>query len=310
MKNIIEFYYNISFPELHKKNSYYFFKLNNNNFVFIPYFDNINRIKDIYKLASYLSGMIKLDNIILNRYNSPITIVNDENYILITNNINKKAQLSDISIISQIPLFNLSPPITSLERKNWEILWENKIDYFEQQVGENAKRYPLIRESFDYFVGLGENAIAYLVNTKRELKPTQTDKMVISHVSLTNSLYNPLNIIIDHKARDLAEYIKLSFFNKNYNIFKELDIYFHYNHYSEYGIRVLYARILYPSFYFDAYDKIVSGQSEEKILNEIINIAANYELYLNNIYLYLKRFYNLPDVGWIKKKGTNPHSQL
>ena len=80
------------------------------------------------------------------------------------------------------------------------------------QIGQNEKKYPLIRESFDYFVGMGENAISYLVNTKKEVKPNFYDKKVLSHNNLYNSLFDPLNIILDHKARDLAEYIKLSFF--------------------------------------------------------------------------------------------------
>ena len=36
--------------------------------------------------------------------------------------------------------------ITSLERNKWELLWESKIDYYELQVRENEKKYPLIRE--------------------------------------------------------------------------------------------------------------------------------------------------------------------
>ena len=52
------------------------------------------------------------------------------------------------------------------------------------QVGENYKKYPLIRESFDYFIGMGENAISYLVNTKTDVKPTFYDNKVPSHNNL------------------------------------------------------------------------------------------------------------------------------
>ena len=91
---------------------------------------------------------------------------------------------------------------------------------------------------------------------------------------------------------------------------KELDDYFRYNVYSVYGIRVLFSRILYPSFYFDIYDDIISGKKNEKELNKIINKISEYEYFLYNIYLYLKRFYNIPEVNWIKKQGFNPRSQL
>lgn len=301
MKNIIEFYYNIRLEELHNRYDKFFFSVNNNDFIFEIYDGNIDKIDNIYKLNSYLANLINIDIIILNRYNSPITKVNNNYYILfLSKNINNNISLSNISNLSNINI----PLIKSLERNNWEILWENKIDYFETQIGQNEKKYPHIRESFDYFVGLGENAISYLVNTKRELKPTIYDKKVLSHNSLNKSLYNPINIIFDHKSRDLAEYIKISFFRKNYNLFNELDEYFYYNRYSAYGMRVLFARILYPSFYFDLYDKIVSGKESEKRLSDVISRINEYETFLYQIYIYLKRYYDIPSIDWLKKVRT------
>ena len=184
------------------------------------------------------------------------------------------------------------------------------IDYYESQIGQNEKKYPLIRESFDYFIGLGENAISYLVNTKKEIQKEINDNKVLSHNNLYNSLYDPLNIIIDHKSRDIAEYIKISFFNNNKNIFKELDEYFFYNRYSLYGIRVLYARIIYPSFYFKLYDEIFREKKEEKELNEIINRINEYEIYLKDIYLYLNKYYNIPNIEWLKKQEPSSRLQL
>ena len=300
MKNIIEFYYNIRIDEIHNKDDYYFFVLNKNHYIFKPYFDDIDKTLDIYKLNRLLSERINIDNIILNRYGNPITKVNNSFYVLILSNNRNNFTLSDISNMANVSDIN-NQLLDKLERNNWEILWANKIDYFEMQVHENAKKYPLIRESFDYFIGLSENAISYLVNTKREVSPTIYDMKVISHNSLNNSLYDPLNIILDHKARDVAEYIKMSFFNNNLNIFKELEEYFHYNYYSIYGIRVLFARILYPSFYFDLYDGIISGKNDEKQLNMIIDKINDYEIYLYNVYLFLKRFYDIPMVDWLKK---------
>ena len=300
MKNIIEFYYNIRIDEIHNKDDYYFFVLNKNHYIFKPYFDDIDKTLDIYKLNRLLSERTNIDNIILNRYGNPITKVNNSFYVLILSNNRNNFTLADISNMANVSDIN-NQPLDKLERNNWEILWANKIDYFEMQVHENAKKYPLIRESFDYFIGLSENAISYLVNTKREVSPTIYDMKVISHNSLDNSLYDPLNIILDHKARDVAEYIKMSFFNNNLNIFKELEEYFHYNYYSIYGIRVLFARILYPSFYFDLYDGIISGKNDEKQLNMIIDKINDYEIYLYNVYLFLKRFYDIPIVDWLKK---------
>ena len=183
------------------------------------------------------------------------------------------------------------------------------IDYYETQIGENSKKYPLIRESFDYFIGLAENAISYLTYTKKETPKTIYDNKVLSHNNLYHSLDDPLNIIIDHKSRDLAEYIKLSFFDNNKNIFQELDNYFYYHKYSDYGIRVLFSRILYPSFYFKAYNDIIQGIAKEKELNNIINNIDKYEIYIYNIYIYLKKYSNLPPIEWLKKRDINSRLQ-
>lgn len=301
MKNILEFYYNLSLEEeILNRNGNYYFVINNNSFVFRPFYGNNNSIDDIYKLNNYLSNFSYIDKIILNKFNSPITKVKDILYVLILLKGNNNINLSIISNLASIDI----PSFKSLERNNWEVLWGNLIDYYEMQIGQNEKKYPLIRESFDYFVGMGENAISYLVNTKKEVKPNFYDKKVLSHNNLYNSLFDPLNIILDHKARDLAEYIKLSFFNNNQNIFKELDEYFYYNHYSFYGMRILFARIIYPSFYFKLYDEILSKKKEEKELNSIIKRIDEYELYLSNIYLYLRKYYDIPMIEWLKKTRT------
>ena len=301
MKNILEFYYNLSLEEeILNRNGNYYFVINNNSFVFRPFYGNNNSIDDIYKLNNYLSNFSYIDKIILNKFNSPITKVKDILYVLILLKGNNNINLSIISNLASIDI----PSFKSLERNNWEVLWGNLIDYYEMQIGQNEKKYPLIRESFDYFVGMGENAISYLVNTKKEVKPNFYDKKVLSHNNLYNSLFDPLNIILDHKARDLAEYIKLSFFNNNQNIFKELDEYFYYNHYSFYGMRILFARIIYPSFYFKLYDEILSKKKEEKELNSIIKRIDEYELYLFNIYFYLRKYYDIPMIEWLKKTRT------
>ena len=93
------------------------------------------------------------------------------------------------------------------------------------------------------------------------------------------------------------------------NIFKELNEYFYYNYYSLYGIRILFSRILYPSFYFILYDEIISNKKEEKELNKIISRINDYEVYLYNIYLYLRKHYDIPTIEWLKKRGPNPHLQ-
>ncbi len=296
MKNILEYYYNIKINNVHNKNNNYYFTLNNDIYIFKKYYG-------LEETLLKLNQNNYLNKTIINKFNRLITTINNDNYILVNIKYKNNLSLSNISSLSKLNTYNLD----ELERNNWEILWSNKIDYYERLTEENIKKYPLISESFNYFIGMGEIAISYLVNTKREEIKTPLDNKVISHNSLKDSLYDPSNIILDHKARDIAEYIKYSFFTNNINIFNELEEYFKYNYYSKYGFRILYARIIYPSFYFNIYDNIINNKIEEKYLNKIINKIDNYENYLYNIYLFLKRYYDIPLPEYLKKTTSSLH---
>lgn len=298
MKNMIEYYYNIRIDKLYKKNDDYYFILNNSTYVLKLYMEDLSRSNDLYMLNTMLSNSMNIDSIILNINNAPISGIEGKDYILVKKQGNIKMSLVNISNLANQGMGYISE-FKSLERNNWEILWGNMIDYFEMQIGENAKKYPLIRESFDYYVGLAENAIAYIVNTKNMVVKEESDRMVIAHNTLDMSLSDPENIILDHKARDVAEYIKRAFYDGNTNIFNELDEYFRYNYYSRYGMQILFGRILYPSYYFSAYDKIISNKLKEGELNKIIRQNKKYEVYMYNIHSYLKKYYDIPLPEWL-----------
>ena len=274
MKNVINYYYNLNPNKINKIFNYYYFYLNNELYYFIIYTRRPDDINAIYTFnQDLIKNNILINEIINNKNNTILTPVNKIPYILIKIQINqnKPITLPEINYLSNI---RIKYP-NNLMRSNWANLWANKIDYLEYQLEQNYQKYPLLSKSFNYFVGLTENAISYLNNTITTLKPEKNDIGVISHdtISINDSIYsiyNPLNIIIDHKSRDIAEYIKISFFNDNYKIFDELDEYFKHNYFSYYGMNLLIARILYPSFYFEIYDNIINKEANE---NQIIKIT-------------------------------------
>lgn len=302
MKNILNFYYDLKIDDINIVDNSFYFVINENEYIFKVFYGDLDNIMDIYRINLYMINFIDMDRIILNKNGTATTTVDGTFYILILKG--KMNNLIDLTTIRRISSINI-PSIKKLERNNWELLWSNLIDYYEMQIGQNEKKYPLIRESFDYYVGMAENAISYLVNTKKEVTPDMDDIKVIAHNSLYYPLSDPLNIIFDHKSRDIAEYIKISFFNDDKHLFKNLDEYFYYNRFSLYGIRVLLARIIYPSFYFKLYDDIIKGNKDEKELNFFINNTDKYEEFLYNIYLYLNKFYNIPEIEWLKKRDIN-----
>ena len=311
MKETINYYYNLNPGKIKKIFDYYYFYLDNELYYFVIYdrkISDVNSIFEFNKRMLYLD--ISVNEIINNKNNTVITYVNKIPYILmkIYININKPLSLGEISYVSSIKI----PYQNSLMRSNWAMLWANKIDYLEYHHEQNYQKYPLLSASFDYFIGLSENAISYLNYTVLNMKPEASDVGVTSHdiINIDDtvySIYNPLNIIIDHKARDLAEYIKISFINDNFSIFEELDEYFKYNYFSFYGINLLISWILYPSFYFEKYDEIISNKENESSILKITSRTSEYEKYLQDVFSYFRKYYNIRELNWLKKRDVNFH---
>ena len=304
MKNAIEYYYNLKPKEINNYHNYYYFYYNNYLYVLFLYNDEISKLNNIYNLATYLNNInIPTHQIIINNKNDIISIIDNKYYILykiLINNYNKQIDIKDINYLTNIIINNNF-------NTNWDILWSNKIDYLEYQINQSGKKYPLIVESFSYFVGLSENAISYFKNTILDIPKSNDATGVITHkkIDINNTLFNlydPINIVIDYKIRDIAEYIKISFFKDNFNIFKQLNYYFSHNQLSIYLVRLLFARILYPSFYFNLYDEILTNKKEETEILKITKRISDYENYLYQIYLYLFKLYQIPEVEWLKKK--------
>lgn len=297
MSNFIEYFYNIKVDKLTNDGKFYSFIYNGYTYR-LYIFDNSIDINDILYTNYNLVGNTLMSEIIYNKDNNIISNFNNTNYILlrIYVNINKKISLEEISYISL-----MSPQ----NKKNiqWGLLWSKKIDYLEELINENGKSYPLIVDSFNYFVGLAENAIEYfnLIEFNDEEKITASHKLFKLN-STVDDLYNPLNVIYDYRVRDVAEYIKLSFFNNSYKIFNELYNYLKNNNLSLNEIKLLVARLLYPSFYFDMYDDILIDNKEEKILLDIIVKLDQYEEYLSQIISFLKRYYDIDEINWLKKR--------
>jgi len=124
----------------------------------------------------------------------------------------------------------------------------------------------------------------------------------IKYGDTIEALYNPMNIIFDYRVRDVAEYVKNSFFKKNFNIFNELNIYLKNNLLSLMEAKILIARLLYPSFYFELYEDILIDNKDEKIIVEVVSRLDEYEEYLYNIIVLLRHTYDLDEILWLKKR--------
>ncbi len=291
MKNTINYYYNLNVSIIHQKEKNYYFKIDNTNYLLLKY-DNIVELDDIYKLNNYLSQILPVHRIILNINNEIITKINDNNYILLQLFINDKVDLNKIIELNNI---NIPYNFAKLRRDDWSLLWTNKVDYLEYQLSQIGRKYPLIRDSFNYYIGLAENAIILVNNTDKK-----NINLSLSHRRISNNafdLYNPLNIIIDVRIRDICEYFKYCFFN-GIDISQELELFLNYNRLDINEGKLFLARMLFPTYYFDLYEKIIDNEIDEREIKKITIKADNYEKILKQIYYHFKN--NQLNIEWLE----------
>lgn len=124
----------------------------------MPYYGNISNLNIIYNYL--ISKNIYCHEIINNKEQKIITIINNKPYILLKVHYNNNSPININNIIS----YNIQ--IDNNKKCDWYKLWCTKIDYYEYQIREYGKKYPLIRESFSYYNGLCETAITLLSRIK------------------------------------------------------------------------------------------------------------------------------------------------
>ena len=182
------------------------------------------------------------------------------------------------------------------ENKNdWYTLWTSKIDYLELQITEFGKKYPLLRRSFPYFCGLAENAIQLL-------EKTNVTEYRINHYRIKKDekmidFLNPLNMCIDLKTRDISEYIKNNIIH--INDIEEIDYIIEKFKLNKEELRLMFARIMFPNYYFDTFEEIIAQEKDEHEITKHIERVESNEHLLKILYKHIKQKANLPNIEWL-----------
>ncbi len=300
MLDYINYFYNLYPPLLNKENDNYVFFVGNEKYYLTPYRRELSEIKDLVELNKrMISSNSLVHEIIINKFNEPISVISNENYVLLRVYVNdiKKIDINDIIYMlnENVDLSGLK----SLLRTNWVSLWSNKVDYIEYQMGHLIKKYPFLNNTIDYYLGLCENAITYIKNLK--MFSEYKIPIGISHKRITKDatlfdLYNPLNLIIDYKVRNIAEYLKDAFF-KDEDVNYILNIVFKNFWFDKLNLSLLVARLLYPSYYFDLFEKIIDKELDENIIFPLTKKSSRYEEFID---LIIKNC-NLQNLQWLSR---------
>ena len=300
MLDYINYFYNLYPPLLNKENDNYVFFVGNEKYYLTPYRRELSEIKDLVELNKrMISSNSLVHEIIINKFNEPISVMSNENYVLLRVYVNdiKKIDINDIIYMlnENVDLSGLK----SLLRTNWVSLWSSKVDYIEYQMGHLIKKYPFLNNTIDYYLGLCENAITYIKNLKMfsdyKIPIGISHKRIIKDATLFD-LYNPLNLIIDYKVRNIAEYLKDAFF-KDEDVNYILNIVFKNFWFDKLNLSLLVARLLYPSYYFDLFEEIIDKELDENIIFPLTKKSSKYEEFID---LIIKNC-NLQNLQWLSR---------
>lgn len=131
------------------------------------------------------------------------------------------------------------------------------------------------------------------------------DRIVISHrriyyPNIKLNYLNPLSFVFDLEVRDIAGYLKSMFFKQDLDqVMIELETYLKTTKLSLYGYQMFFARLLYPSYYFDIYEKIMNKDETEEALIPIISKVEEYEKFLKKAYFAISKYAPIEKISWL-----------
>lgn len=291
MKNLINYYYNLMVTQYKKIEDSFVFIIDNKNYCFIPFYGDIT---ELYKSYSILKTNNKYcHEIILNKENSSITFYENKPYIL----LKKHVFLKNIINLNDILEYNIS--VYDVQKLNWKELWQNKIDYYEYQINQFGFKYKKLRESFSYYIGMSETAI----NLINQIDSSDI-KFCVCHRRINykedlDEFFNPANMILDSRTRDITEYFKVNYINGKINIDSIINALDHIDFNYDENLLIM-ARLLYPSFYFDVYDMVIQEKISEDKVNFFIEKNTYYETLLKSVYRYLRIKFKIPEIEWLE----------
>lgn len=282
MKSILNYFYNINVIDIDKYKDYFIVKTDEDEFLLSEIYD-FDLLK---KIIDYLNGSNVLYHLLIyNKENDIVFNYEDKNYALFKVRFDKDYQEN---------IFSFSNLILT-GKCNWGEVWSNRVDYYYQQVDEiiilNEVKYIM-----NYYIGLAEIAITYY-NNLANIYNINDLKYVISHMVINSpiDLYyflNPTNMCIDLCIRDVAEYIKYSFYNDILTneeiimIISKLEL-------NDALANYFLVRLIYPSYIFRLFDNYIETGVVDNKLYSYVKKSREFESLLGNIYLFLKNKFDI-----------------
>lgn len=298
MKETINYYYNVYPKKIVEINNGCYFYFNDFKYYFVETSKSIEEIEFLVKVSNLLyKRNIFVDTFIMSKNKTFYVVLNEKIYILLRVNAleNDKYSLNNLIYFNNLLLLKNNNVVP------YDALWGKKIDMFESEMADLNIDYPIIQESFDYYVGLAENALSYYVDIK-ETENMNDAKVSLGHKRLnkyvlSGLINNPINFTFDYEIRDTALYIETKFFDGVLDFEEVVDALKKFN---RLDLRLLFSRLLYPMYYFDQVKLILEEDVDEKTLMKFISKSRDYEMLLFDVFNVINKKYNIPKVEWLE----------
>jgi len=296
MKNVIYNLYNILLDEIKREGNNYHFYFNSDLYLFYLVENDIELVKKIYSFVK--ENKIECYEIISNKNNQLFTKIENKVYSLlkIKGILKYEVNFQEFKYYPFKGVFN-----------NWGKLWNDRLDYYEIQIRELGFNYQTVLNSYGLFSGIATNAILYYNMSIKNFNDEIITGIVHNRMKYPTYLIdynNPINFIIDYNIRDIAEYIKAYFMSNDYEeenvimLLNRLQV-------NTLMFNLLYSRLLYPTFYFDIFDKILLDDGKDNDVILVVNKFDEYIRLLQVIYYKFKDKYNMFNINWINKNVEN-----
>ncbi|WP_377347234.1 hypothetical protein [Pontibacillus salicampi] len=202
----------------------------------------------------------------------------------------------------------------------WKALWEEKIDAWTNVYKREWGAHPassfqrLFIETYPYLEGVMENAIQYLQESEQDWRYGEYDQGAFTAQRLLpKNLQQTIwshTMVYDHPARDIAEWIRATLFEKQENGFQEvrtfMEGYEQQRPLSAFGWRLVYARLILPVHLLDQLDycfhqdQVPNNRAEYMLKQELTNQVVYYRLlqrFFDEVQLDAKRLH-IPVLDW------------
>lgn len=291
MENILNYYYNLVIKKIEEKGDSYFIYTDDGLYLLNKLIVEVTELENI---INYLNNTKELYHLlVLNKDKELYTTIEEEKYVLFKVRCDLNLEINPLIFSSYVLKGSY----------NWADVWSKRIDYYETQLNEVVSDVNVFY-AMNYYIGLTENAISFY-NNLIEMYGTNDLIYSISHRRIGSpikaiSYYNPSNMLIDLNVRDIAEYIKMSFFEDILTDSEILSIVNNLN-FNNVMANMFLVRLLYPSYFFNLYDEYIESKEINKKIFLYMKKSHEYESLVTKIYSRLSVKNDIKAYMWIFK---------